>query len=185
MPPQQGGARRLILPGNRDGSQVATMSTSVDVCESCGAFVAQGKAGCLKLFEEILAREFSDYRYGIIHRLTVDAYSLQHPDEYMRSGKSFAAHLTGMCAALEDEDALAVNQTVQKWLSTNPSVAKPARLPERRGSLTIAYVHSAPDADEHVRRVREWAREVWAAWSEHRELARRLIDEAAAEISKR
>ena len=49
-------------------------------CEDCGAAAEQGKAGCLKLFEEILAREFSDYRYGRIHRLTVDAYSLQHPE---------------------------------------------------------------------------------------------------------
>ncbi|MCA1556630.1 MAG: DUF5946 family protein, partial [Acidobacteria bacterium] len=95
-------------------------NTSHDICEDCGAVVAEGRAGCLKLFEEILAREFNDYRYGKIHRLTVDAYSLQHPDEYMRSGKSFAAHLTGMYAALESEDAPAVNQTVQKWLSTNP-----------------------------------------------------------------
>lgn len=130
-------------------------NTSGDVCEACGA-AAGGKAGCLKLFEEILAREFSDYRYGKIHRLTVDAYSLQHPDEYMRSGKSFAAHLTGMCAALEYENAPALNQMVQKWLSANPQVAKPARLPERRGNLTIAYIHGAPDADEHIKRVREW-----------------------------
>ena len=150
-----------------------------DVCESCGAVVAQGTDGCLKLFEETLAREFGDYRYGRIHRLTVDAYSLQHPDKYMRSGKSFAAHLTGMCAAVEHEDAPALNQVVQQWLSTNPHVARPARLPERRGSLTIAYIHGAPDADEHVRRVREWARDVWGAWSEHHDLARRLIGEAA------
>jgi hypothetical protein len=157
-----------------------------DVCESCGAAAAQGRARCLKLFEEILAREFSDYRYGRIHRLTVDAYSLQHPDEYMRSGKSFAAHLTGMCAALEHEDAPALNRTLQKWLSTNPDIAKPARLPGRRGSLTVAYIHSAADADEHIERVREWAREVWAAWSEHHALARRLMSEAsAAETNKR
>lgn len=162
-----------------------TGTTSDDVCEDCGAVAAQGKAGCLKLFEEIIAREFSDYRYGKIHRLTVDAYSLQHPGEYMRSGKSFAAHLTGMCAALEHENTLALNQTVQKWLSTNPRVAKPVQLPERRGSLTIAYIHSASGADEHVERVREWAREVWGAWSEHHDLARRLISEAAAEINKR
>ena len=155
---------------------------SGDVCEDCGAVVAEGRAGCLKLFEEILAREFSDYRYGRIHRLTVDAYSLQHPDKYMRSGKSFAAHLTGMYAALESEDALALNQTVQKWLSTNPSIDKPAQLPtpKRRGRLNIAYVHSAPDADEHVKRVREWARDVWAAWSAHHELARQFINEASA-----
>lgn len=159
-------------------------NASDDVCESCGAVVAEGRAGCLKMFEEILAREFSDYRYGKIHRLTVDAYSLQHPDKYMRSGKSFAAHLTGMCAALEYEDAPAINQTVQKWLSTNPDIARPLQLPEQPGNLTIAYIHSASDADEHIKRVREWAQSVWGAWSEHHELARQLIGEAAVEINK-
>ncbi len=37
-------------------------NTSDDVCENCGAVVAEGRVGCLKLFEEILAKEFSDYR---------------------------------------------------------------------------------------------------------------------------
>src|SRR5262249_33121662 len=136
------------------------------------------RVGCLKLFEEVLAKEFSDYRYGRRHRLTVDAYALQHPDKYMRSGKSFAAHLTGMCAALEREEALALNQVVQRWLSTNPRIDKPAHIPERRGRLTITYIHSAPDAEGHVHRVKEWARDVWGAWTEHHELAKRLIDEA-------
>src|SRR5258708_15983762 len=122
-------------------------TTSDDACEDCGAVIAQGKAGCLKLFEEILAKEFSDYRYGKIHRLTVDSYSLQHPEAYMRSGKSFAAHLTGMCAAFEYEDTLALNQTVQKWLSTNPTIAKPAQLPEQRGALTITHLGIAFEAD--------------------------------------
>ena len=158
---------------------------SVDVCEDCGATVPQGKAGCLKLFEEILAREFSDYRYGKIHRLTVDAYSLQHPDAYMRSGKSFAAHLTGIYAALEMEDSSAVNQTVQKWLSANPKIEKPAQLPEHRGKLTVAYIQSAVDADEHGKRVREWAQDVWSAWSEHHALAKQLIAKAANENNKR
>ena len=157
-----------------------TENNAPDVCEDCGAAVAGGRAGCLELFEEVIAREFSDYRYGRTHRLTVDAYSLQHPDKYMRSGKSFAAHLTGMCAALEHEDAQALNQEIQKWLSTNPQVDKPAHLPEHRGNLNITYIHGAPDADEHVNRVREWARDVWAAWAEHHALARRLIYEATS-----
>ncbi|HEY0079617.1 MAG TPA: DUF5946 family protein [Pyrinomonadaceae bacterium] len=160
-------------------------NSSNDICEDCGAIVAQGRAGCLKIFEEILAREFGDYRYGRIHRLTVDAYSLQHPDSYMRSGKSFAAHLTGMCAALEDEQAPALNQVVQKWLSTNPNIDKPTQLPKQRGNLTVAYIHAASNADEHVERVRQWARDVWNAWSEHHALARQLIDEAAREIDER
>ena len=158
---------------------------SVDVCEDCGAIAAEGKAGCLKLFEEVIAREFSDYNYGRIHRLTVDAYSLQHPERYMRSGKSFAAHLTGIYAALESEDALAVNQKMRKWLSANPKIEKPVGLPRRRGKLTITFIHSAACADEHTERVREWAREIWNAWSEHHDLAKLLIAKAAGENNNR
>jgi hypothetical protein len=159
-------------------------NTSADICEDCGAAVAEGKAGCLKIFEEIIAKEFSDYRYGKIHRLTVDVYSLQHPDRYMRSGKSFAAHLTGMGIALEHDDVLPLNQVVQKWLSTNPQIDKPAHIPEQRGRLTITYIRGAADADEHVKRVREWARDAWSAWAEYHDLARRLISEATSQINK-
>jgi len=154
-----------------------------DVCEDCGAIVA-GKSGCLEIFEEVLAREFSDYRYGRLHRLTVDSYSLQHAERYMLSGKSFAAHLTGMYAAHESQDTHDINQVIQRWLSTNPQIVKPAHIPERRGDLTITYVHSAPDADEHLKRVRAWARDVWSAWAEHHDLARQLVSEATARINK-
>ena len=151
------------------------------VCSDCGAVVVDGKSGCRKIFEEILAREFSDYRYGKIHRLTVDSYALQHPDEYMRSGKSFAAHLTGMCAAFEYQDAFLINQQVQKWLSTNPKINKPDHLPQQRGSLNIVSVYRADNPDEHAKRVRGWARSVWEAWSEHHDLAKRLIESSRAE----
>jgi hypothetical protein len=60
---------------------------------SCGL---ASKDKCKEIFEAILLKEFSDFRYAKVHRLTVDTYSLQHPDDYMISAKSFAAHLTGM-----------------------------------------------------------------------------------------
>lgn len=156
-----------------------------DVCEDCGATVSAGKIGCRRMFEEVIAREFGDYRYGRIHRLTVDAYCLQHPEPYMRSGKSFAAHLTGICAALEYEDASDINQAVQKWLSGTPSIDKPTRLPRNRGELTITHIHEAADAEEHTRRVRQWAQSVWNAWGEHHALAKRLIQEATAKTARR
>ena len=84
-----------------------------------------GRTGCQQLFDEVLAREFGDYRYAREHRLMVDAYALQHPAEYMRSAKSFAAHLTGMCAALEHGETAEVNRAVQKWLNGPPSVPRP------------------------------------------------------------
>lgn len=147
--------------------------------------MSEGRVGCQRMFEEVLVKDYSDYRYAKTHRLKVDAYSLQHPDSYMRSGKSFAAHLTGMCAALEYEDSFAVNQAVQKWLNGARTIDKPAPLPEHRGDLTILYIHGAADPAEHHKRVREWAHSVWRAWSEYHDLARRWISEATVSIEKK
>lgn len=41
-------------------------TSSPDVCEACGAVVPGAKAGCLRMFEETIAKEFTDYRYGSI-----------------------------------------------------------------------------------------------------------------------
>ena len=160
------------------------LKTLGNACTDCGAVVAEGKAGCLKLFEEILSGRFSDYRDEKIHRLTVDAYSLQHPETYMHSGKSFAAHLTGIYAALNAEDTLAVNQMVQRWLSTNPKIDKPAPLPQHKGNLTVTFIHGAADSDEHINRVLEWAQEVWNAWFKYHALAKQLIEEATKGSNK-
>ncbi|HEX5041879.1 MAG TPA: DUF5946 family protein [Candidatus Polarisedimenticolaceae bacterium] len=148
-------------------------------CPACGALAEGGRAACQTLFDEILAREFGDYRYGRVHRLTVDAYALQHPGEYMRSAKSYAAHLTGMCAALEGDSAAATNRAVQQWLGGPKALTRPDHPPPlQRGALTVAHVHDARDPDEHVRRVREWAASTWEAWRGYHGLAREWIAEA-------
>ena len=144
-------------------------------CESCGAAVA-GVDGCRALFEELLAREFGDYRFARLHRLMVDTYALQHPEQYMKSAKSFAAHLTGMCAAMETDQAAAINQSVQQWLNGPKQLARPLDAPPgQRGELTITYVHDTSEPDEYLRRLLEWARRTWAAWSSHHALAREWI----------
>ena len=148
------------------------------ICESCSATIPADKENCRALFDEMIAREFSDYRYGRRHRLTVDAYSLQHPGSFMRSGKSFAAHLTGMCAEFEFNDPAKVNKSVQLWLSGSKEIPKPHCLPSHHGSLTIAFLYGAEGAVEYLERVREWAACVWEAWSQHHNLARLWIQEA-------
>lgn len=157
----------------------AEMGRHDTICPECGAVVDGGRAACQKLFDEVLAREFGDFRYTREHRLTVDVYSLQHPVEYMRSAKSYAAHLTGMYAALEDYTTAATNRAVQEWLSGPKALTRPHHPPSRqRGILTVAYVHDANDPDEHVRRVREWAESTWAAWRDHHNVAKEWIVEA-------
>ncbi|MDQ3179366.1 MAG: DUF5946 family protein, partial [Acidobacteriota bacterium] len=105
------------------------------VC-SCGL---ETKQICKELFEEILAKEFSDFRYAKIHRLTVDTYCLQHPDIYMVSAKSFAAHLTGMCCAMEYGDELDLLNLLQKWLNGEKHLEKPEML-KYLGNLTISHI---------------------------------------------
>lgn len=154
---------------------------SLIACEECGAAVV-GVAGCQKLFEQVLAREFGDLRYARLHRLTVDTYSLQHPQRYMRSGKSFAAHITGMHAALDSKDARAINPIVQRWLDGAKILARPAVPPPgQRGDLTIDHLLKAKNASEHLERVEAWARSAWAAWRNYHHLAKDLIDRAVAE----
>ena len=155
-------------------------SVSAGRCEACGASLPEG-TDCQGLFDEILAREFGDFRYGRLHRLTVDAYSLQHPERYMRSGKSFAAHLTGMCAALDGDLPHDINRSVQQWLNGPQRIPRPEEPPPgRRGELTIEYVFGAADPEEHLDRVTEWARSTWSAWSAYHDLAREWIEQAAS-----
>ena len=85
-------------------------------CPSCGAPAVGEFTDCQEMFDHLLARSFSDLTYGRFHRILVDLYSLQHPDKYCRSAKSF--------------------------------------------------------------KFEEWCGEVWDAYSEHHELARRWISEA-------
>ena len=151
------------------------MSGASSRCERCGTPTA-GAEACRALFDDLLAREFGDYRFARLHRLMVDTYALQHPEEYMKSAKSFAAHLTGMCAAMETDDPAAINQAVQRWLNGPKTMDRPADVPPgKRGDLTISYVHETSEPDEYLRRIQEWARSTWAAWASHHALAREWI----------
>jgi Family of unknown function (DUF5946) len=157
-------------------AEEASLDTS---CPECGAVTYGGRAACQKLFDEILAKEFSNYRYARVHRLTVDVYSLQHPAEYMRSAKSYAAHLTGMYAALEDDTPAATNRAVQRWLNGPKALTRPDQPPPlQRGTLTVTHVYEANEPKEHVRRVREWAESTWDAWRGYHRLAKEWIVEA-------
>lgn len=131
------------------------------------------------MFDEILAREWdspTSYRY---HRMFVDAYALQHPDEYCASAKSFAAHLTGLCAAIEHKSHPSVLKALQRWLSGTAPVTKP-ELPSFRGALTIAEVYVQREPVPHALAVNRWACSTWGAYSVLHPLARRWIEQAFA-----
>lgn len=135
------------------------------------------------MFDQMLAADFSDYRRMPHHRLLVDLYCLQHPDEYCRSAKSYAAHLTGLCCAIDHGKDRTIDTALQRWLSGGPTLQKPT-LPDDKGSVTVQHVFGEQDPDEHAKRLGEWAEDVWTAYSAHHEQARKWIRAALAAGSK-
>lgn len=144
-------------------------------CRGCGLLVAGGTGGCRALLDGLLARDFSDVAYFRVHRLLVDVYCLQHPDEYCVSFKSLAAHLMHVCWSLEHGGTSAVpNDRLRRWVERHPRLAKPD-LPAFRGALTVANVAEAPDAETHGRAVREWALATWKAYHGLHQAAREWV----------
>ena len=149
-----------------------------EACASCGLAVAGSTAGCQRLFESIGLREHEDMRFARYHRIAVDVYAMQHPDRYGRSAKSFAAHLTGLYAWLENEStAQSVNAAVQRWLSGPSPIQKPT-LPPTYGAITIRDLVDAEDPVRYGEVLRRWARATWDAYAPLHATAREWIASA-------
>lgn len=148
-------------------------------CAECGLRTAAGEPDCAGLRDLLLARDFErPVLYFGKHRLAVDSYCVQH-SPYVRSAKSFAAHLCGLCVALERDNDLALLDGLQRWLSTNPPLVRPG-LPVNRGELTIAHVSGIDDPVAYGVAVDEWARSAWQAYAAHHALARQWLAMSAA-----
>jgi Family of unknown function (DUF5946) len=149
-------------------------------CSGCGLLAPGGTAGCAAAFHEMVARDFSDALRFRVHRMLVDTYSLQHPDRYCASARSFAAHLTGLCAILESGASRAVgDEQLRRWLDGNVRLQRPDT-PRFRGELTIAHVREAVEPEACAAAVEEWALSTWEAYSALQPLARRWIQKALA-----
>jgi len=152
-------------------------------CPGCHALVADvegathpyigASAGCWAIFGQILAKEYGEYYYPAVHRVTVDAYAAQHPGTpSRRSIQSVAIHLLSLHLILErgfpsPQATEAIRKALEHaerfvWLDPPPSL----------GTITVLDVRKARDIAEHERLVWQWARSVWAAWSSHHETIR-------------
>ena len=160
------------------------MNVALEACTSCGLAVAGGTDGCQRLFESIGLREYEDMRFARYHRIVVDVYAMQHPDRYGRSAKSFAAHLTGLCAWVEDEEgAQAANAAVQRWLSGPSPVVRPTP-PPRYGTLTIGDLVDEVDPARYGEALRKWARVTWDAYASLHAIARTWIATAVTQHAR-
>jgi hypothetical protein len=131
------------------------------------------------MFDQLAVRQWYAPLAYPVRRMIVDTYAMQHPDEFCASAKSLAAHLTGLCAALEHADHPNILRVLLEWLETRPTPVKPA-LPTPRGRVTIAETFEATCAEQVHATADRWARSVWDAYAPLHALARGWVAEALA-----
>lgn len=168
-------------------SSHAPDSRSQERCFACGASVEalegpthrymQSSPGCWAAYGVVLEREYSDPERMALHRLTVDAYAVQHPGQPTPQAiRSVNIHLASLCAVLERGvappdatrliGALAERRDFE-WLQPPTSLC----------GLDVTHVLRAMSTREHLDAVRAWAESAWTAWAPWHARVRQLVDE--------
>jgi hypothetical protein len=124
-------------------------------------------AECWSVYTEVIGAEFGNaVLFGQVHMLTVDAYAVQHAGG-RHPDKSVGVHLCGLHLVLEQGVAPpSVPRLIQR-IGPRTDVWPKLQPPTRTGPLTVFDVALATSAQDHAERARRWARQVWAAWSDH------------------
>jgi Family of unknown function (DUF5946) len=156
-------------------------------CPGCGVVLPEydgpthpyidASAACWALYGELLAYEYAELGYPECHRLTVDAYAVQHPGRReRRSIQSIGTHLSGLYLVLERgmdgpkatalKNRVAAAEPGFEWL--NP--------PSSDGALTIRDVLEMRREMQHCVAIKAWARSVWEAWELHHATVRGWVD---------
>ncbi len=152
-------------------------------CSSCGGEFPdidgpvhrymKSSPGCWAIFGEILAREYSNPAYFEVHRLSVDAYAVQHPGSPSRQSiQSVGVHLIRLCLFLEHGLSAEKANSAMLEASKHKHLFTWLEPPNSLGSLTAADVVKAASVEEHKTLVRSWARGAWEAWASHHETIR-------------
>jgi hypothetical protein len=146
-------------------------------CIGCRAMVADidgptfrypdaASPGCWKIYCDILAKEYGEWRYPPIHRLTVDAYTVQHPGrQTLQTAQSVTVHLISMYLVLErGYDFQQATEVMGRVIKEHKKDFVWLNPPDNRGDITVLDVSKARDLEEHTGMVKQWALSAWHAW---------------------
>jgi len=123
---------------------------------------------CWALFGELLVREFSLPGWSGLHRLTVDAYAVQHPGvPERRSIRSVALHLMSLCLVVERGVAAPKATKLLGRIAGSAPAPRWLDPPRPNGTITVADVLLASAVEEHLHLIESWAADVWGAWEIH------------------
>lgn len=98
--------------------------------------------GCYEMFNEVLEREYSDFRYAKAHYYTVDSYAVQHPGDpsNTKAVNSVGIHLVSLYFLLEKNYDLTKSAEIKMGFAQfnkSKKVIEPIQRPEKFVGLTI------------------------------------------------
>lgn len=156
-------------------------------CVGCGSVLKRldgpthkymaSSPACFALFNKLLACEYSDISLRRTHRLTVDAFAVQHPGQgqQRKEIQSVGLHLARLHLQLEHlrppEQANDIMLGLGKHKETLIYLEPPKEF-----AMTVADVADFAGTPLHARKVTEWAQSAWDAWSAHHDYIRRWAD---------
>ncbi len=154
------------------------MKMETEHCSGCGGKFRKIKGpvhkymasspGCWAAFGEVLAREYSEPELLAVHRLSVDAYAVQHPGSPSRQSiQSVGVHLMRLCLFLEHDLAFGQANDAMLRAGKNKAVFFWLEPPVSPGRINVGDVVKAGSVAEHEKIARAWAQDVWNAWSFH------------------
>jgi hypothetical protein len=134
-------------------------------------------AGCWRVYNDVLAKEYGDREYRKVHRLTVDTYAAQHATgDDPRQVQSVTIHLLALHLNLEKgQPEEKIRKTMDFVIKRNKETFCKLQRPSFVGIMNIVDVAGARDAAQHQLLVSAWAHQVWMAWVPVHELIRSLV----------
>lgn len=165
----------------------------MEVCPGCKAQLPRhdgaphpyfgASPSCWALYSEVLGREYSDPALMTLHRLTVDAYAVQHPgDPDRRAVQSVWAHLVGLYLTVERGSSHTFARKVIAALVRESDGLVWLVPPADLGRVTVVDVAAAGSPSAHLAIVRVWADVAWSAWYPHHSAIRTCADRITARL---
>jgi hypothetical protein len=164
-------------------------------CQGCGVVLPEydglthpyigANAACWALYGELLAHEYAELGYPECHRLTVDAYAVQHPGtRESRSIQSVGTHLSGLYLVLKRGlDGPAATAMKNRVLATGPRFVW-LNPPHPDSTLTVKDVLSMRREMPHCDAIEAWGRSVWDAWELHHETVQGWVEGALEKVEQ-
>jgi hypothetical protein len=141
-------------------------------------------AACWMTYNQLMAKEFSGPEFFIAHRLTVDAYMAQHPSDISRASiQSVWVHLVALYLTIEKEIPANFVSKVMSTITTPKHQFEWLIPPDPNSYNITAYDFTTLETPvEYTKLARNWAEDVWNAWSEQHTKIRQLANQVVGEM---